>query len=158
MGGVRYRDQDQYRCAAEGSIQDDRWRNCLQRPGYQVVRIKFERPRLTSFSTADNNWTIAIGDTVLDPTLVIVRNTIGVSRAAAVAAFERPQSVHRIADPDAGDMLLRPRCSPHPSPKRRPEVPSYADRRPTGSPLQALRRPERDRRARSCASNSRLPP
>ena len=77
-------------------------------PGYQVVRIKFERPRLTSFSTADNNWTIAIGDTVLDPTipLVIVRNTIGVSRAAAVAAFERPQFVHRIADPDAGDMLL----------------------------------------------------
>ena len=77
-------------------------------PGYRVVRIKFERPRLTSFSTADDNWTIAIGDTVLDPTipLVITRNTMGASRATAVAAFERPQSIHRIADPDAGDTLL----------------------------------------------------
>jgi tetratricopeptide (TPR) repeat protein len=77
-------------------------------PGYQVVRVKFARPRLTSFTTADNNWTIAIGDMVLDPTipLAIVRNTMGVSHATAVATFERPQSVHRITDPDAGDMLL----------------------------------------------------
>src|SRR5262249_17792296 len=66
-------------------------------PDYQVVRIKFERPRLTSVNAADDNWTIAIGDTVLDPTLplVLVRNTMGVSRATAIAAFDRPQSLHR---------------------------------------------------------------
>jgi len=77
-------------------------------PNYQVVRIKFERPRLTSFSSTDNNWTIAIGDTVLDPTLPlsISRNVVGAARASAVAAFEHPQSIHRIADPDAGDTLL----------------------------------------------------
>jgi len=78
-------------------------------PDYQVVRIRLQRPRLASFGTAEDNWTITIGDAVLDPTipLVIVRNTMGgSSRATAVAAFERPQSVHRIADPDAGDTLL----------------------------------------------------
>jgi tetratricopeptide (TPR) repeat protein len=77
-------------------------------PNYQVVRIKFERPRLTSFSSTDNNWTIAIGDTVLDPTLPlsISRNVVGAARASAVAAFEHPQSIHRLSDPDAGDTLL----------------------------------------------------
>ena len=77
-------------------------------PGYQVVRIKFERPRLTSLSAADDSWTVAIGDTVLDPTipLVIVRNTMGVSHSTAIAAFDRPQFLHRIPDPDAGDTLL----------------------------------------------------
>jgi tetratricopeptide (TPR) repeat protein len=77
-------------------------------PNFQVVRLKFERPRLTSFSATDNNWTIAIGDTVLDPTLPlgISRNVIGAARPSAVASFEHPQSIHRIADPDVGDTLL----------------------------------------------------
>jgi tetratricopeptide (TPR) repeat protein len=77
-------------------------------PNYQVVRIKFERPRLTSFSTAEDSWTIAIGDTVLDPTmpLNVSRNVIGAVRPSAVVGFERPQAIHRIADPDAGDTLI----------------------------------------------------
>ncbi len=77
-------------------------------PGYQIVRIKFERPRLTSFSTADDSWIVTIGDTVLDPTipLAIARNTIGASRATATVGFDQPQSVRRIADPDAGDAIL----------------------------------------------------
>jgi tetratricopeptide (TPR) repeat protein len=77
-------------------------------PNYQIVRIRFERPRLTSFSAADNDWTIAIGDTVLEPTLPLAvnRNVMGKSHATAVVAFERPQSIRRVADPDAGDTLL----------------------------------------------------
>jgi tetratricopeptide (TPR) repeat protein len=77
-------------------------------PNYQIVRIKFERPRLTSFSQTDNDWMIAIGDTVLDPTVPVVvsRNVIGAVRPTAVAGFEHPQAVHRIADPDAGDTLI----------------------------------------------------
>ncbi len=80
----------------------------LRGPDYQIVRIKLERPRLTSFTTAENSWTIAIGDTVLEPTLpvIIARNVVGASRATAVATFERPRSIRRIADPDVGDTLI----------------------------------------------------
>jgi tetratricopeptide (TPR) repeat protein len=77
-------------------------------PDYQIVRIKFERPRLTSLSAAENSWAIAIGDTVLDPTVpvTIARNVANASRATAVAAFEHPQTIRRITDPDVGDRLI----------------------------------------------------
>ena len=77
-------------------------------PDFQIVRIKLERPRLASFSAADNSLTIAIGDTALDPTLplAVTRNVSGTSRSTAVVAFERPRSIHRIPDPDVGDTLF----------------------------------------------------
>ena len=77
-------------------------------PDYQIVRVKLERPRLTSFSTAEDSWIVSIGDAVLDPTLplAIGRNAAGTARPAAVAPFEHPQALHRLADPAVGDSLL----------------------------------------------------
>ncbi len=70
----------------------------------QVVRIRLERPRLTSLSTVENNWVIAIGDTVLDPPqpLTITRNAGGAMRQTATVLFERPHALHRITDPETG--------------------------------------------------------
>jgi tetratricopeptide (TPR) repeat protein len=77
-------------------------------PDFQVVRIVLERPRLTSFSAAETDWTITIGDAVIEPTqpLAVTRSLVGTTRPSAVAAFERPQAIRRIADPDVGDTLF----------------------------------------------------
>ncbi len=76
-------------------------------PDYQVVRIRLERPRLTSLSTVENNWVIAIGDTVLDPPqpLTVTRNAGGALRQTATVPFERPHALHRITDPETGGAL-----------------------------------------------------
>jgi hypothetical protein len=75
-------------------------------PGFQFVRIKLERPRLASFSTADDNWTIAIGDIVLDPTLPLAVTRSVASRPSVAITFERPQAMRRVVDPDIGDTLF----------------------------------------------------
>jgi tetratricopeptide (TPR) repeat protein len=74
----------------------------------QVVRIKLERPRLTSASTLGSAWTITLGDMMLDPTapLTITRAIVPPSRATSVIAFDEPRQLHHISDPDVGDMLL----------------------------------------------------
>ena len=53
-------------------------------------------------------WTVEIGDTVLDPTraLDITRNIIGPNRSSVTIAFEQPQQLHRITDPEVGDNLF----------------------------------------------------
>ncbi len=71
------------------------------------MRIRLERPRLTSLSTVENNWVIAIGDTVLDPPqpFTITRNAAGAMRQTATVLFERPHALHRITDPETGGAL-----------------------------------------------------
>lgn len=73
----------------------------------QVVRIKLERPRLTSMSSSGSSWTVTIGDIVLDPTkpLSVDRNVVG-PRATAIIPFDDPKVLHRIFDPDIGDTIL----------------------------------------------------
>jgi tetratricopeptide (TPR) repeat protein len=75
-------------------------------PDFQFVRIKLERPRLTSFSAADDNWTVAIGDIVLDPTLPLAVTRGAGSHPSAAIAFEKPQAMRRVVDPDIGDTLF----------------------------------------------------
>jgi hypothetical protein len=75
-------------------------------PDFQFVRIKLERPRLTSFSAANDNWTIVIGDIVLDPTLPLAVTRSAGSRPSAAIAFEKPQAMRRVVDPDIGDTLF----------------------------------------------------
>jgi tetratricopeptide (TPR) repeat protein len=74
---------------------------------HQVVRVRLERPRLTSLSTIENNWVVAIGDTVLDPPqpLTITRNAGGAMRQTATVLFERPHALHRMTDPETGGAL-----------------------------------------------------
>lgn len=76
-------------------------------PDGQIVRFKLERPRLVSFGAADNDWTLTIGDSAVEPmqSVAIIRNVAGTARATAVAAFDHPQALRRIVDPDVGDTL-----------------------------------------------------
>jgi len=73
-----------------------------------VVRIKLDRPRLSSVVAEGPVWTVDIGDSVLDPTraLDLTRNLIGPKRSSITIPFEEPQHLHRIADPEVGDTLF----------------------------------------------------
>jgi tetratricopeptide (TPR) repeat protein len=76
--------------------------------GGQVVRIKVDRPRLTSLEADGPTWVVSIGDLVLEPTrpLAIARTAPAPQRTSAVIPFDTPQQLHRLADPEVGDTLL----------------------------------------------------
>jgi len=76
--------------------------------GGQVVRIKVDRPRLTSLEADGFAWTVSIGDLVLEPTrpLAIARAAAAPQRTSAVIPFEAPQQLHRLVDPEVGDKLF----------------------------------------------------
>ena len=73
-----------------------------------VVRLKLDRPRLSSVAADGGVWTVNIGDTVIDPTraLDVTRNLIGANRASVSIPFENAKHVYQIADPDVGDRLF----------------------------------------------------
>jgi tetratricopeptide (TPR) repeat protein len=72
-----------------------------------IVRLKLDRPHLASAAADGAGWTVEIGDSVLDPThaLEITRNLIGANRSSVTIAFDGPQKLHRLTDPEAGDTL-----------------------------------------------------
>jgi hypothetical protein len=73
----------------------------------QVVRIKVDRPRLTSLEADGPTWTVSIGDLILEPTRPLAISRTTASRgASAVIPFDIPQQLHRLADPEVGDTLL----------------------------------------------------
>ncbi len=73
-----------------------------------IVRLKLDRPHLTSVAADGPVWTVEIGDMALDPTraLDITRNLIGPNRSSVTIPFEAAQQVHEIADPEVGDRLF----------------------------------------------------
>jgi tetratricopeptide (TPR) repeat protein len=73
-----------------------------------VLRLKLDRPHLSSVSADGAVWTVQIGDTVPIPTraLEIARNVIGPNRSSVTIPFDAPQHLHRITDPEAGDSLF----------------------------------------------------
>jgi tetratricopeptide (TPR) repeat protein len=77
-------------------------------PDADIVRIKLDRPRLSSVTIDGPVWTVEIGDSVLEPSraLDLTRNLIGPSRSSITVAFDAPHQLHRISDPEAGDQLL----------------------------------------------------
>ena len=77
-------------------------------PDAAIVRIRLDRPRLQSVTTEGSVWTVTIGDAVLDPprALELTRNVMGHNRSTVTVAFERPQRLHRFADPEVGDQLF----------------------------------------------------
>jgi tetratricopeptide (TPR) repeat protein len=77
-------------------------------PTGQVVRIKLDRPKLTSMEASGTTWAVTIGDMVLEPTspLSLGRSIISGARPAAVIALEGPQRVEQISDPEIGDRLM----------------------------------------------------
>jgi tetratricopeptide (TPR) repeat protein len=73
-----------------------------------IVRLKLDRPHLSSVAVDGLLWTVEIGDSVLDPTraLDITRNLVGPNRSSVTIPFEEPQRLHRLADPEVGDTLV----------------------------------------------------
>ncbi|MGE3145474.1 MAG: tetratricopeptide repeat protein, partial [Pseudorhodoplanes sp.] len=95
------------------AFQDDTSRTvrsvqALPLPDGQAVRVKLERPRLVSAVSDRGTWTITLGEAVADTTrpLNLSRNVIAPSRANVSIPFENAHKVHRIADPDIGDVML----------------------------------------------------
>ena len=74
----------------------------------QVIRLKLDRPRLGSLTMVGTGWALTVGDTVTEPSLPLAlnRTIVGPGRAAIVIPFENASRLHRIADPDVGDVLL----------------------------------------------------
>ena len=76
--------------------------------GEAIVRIRLERPRLTSLDTDGPGWIVNLGDTVAVPTrpLGIARSIVGKGRASIAIPFDDARKVHRLNDPDIGDRLM----------------------------------------------------
>jgi tetratricopeptide (TPR) repeat protein len=77
-------------------------------PNGQVVRIKLDRPKLTSMEASGTTWAVTIGDMVLEPTspLSLGRSIITGGRPAAVIGLQGPQRVEHLSDPEIGDALI----------------------------------------------------
>ena len=73
-----------------------------------IVRLKLDRPHLSSVSADGAVWTLEIGDSVLEPphALEVTRNIIVPNRSNASIGFDEPQHMHRLTDPELGDKLL----------------------------------------------------
>ncbi len=74
----------------------------------QVVRLRFERPRLASLSADGAGWTVTIADSAVEPSVPISvsRHPLGPGRTGASIAFDNPRRIHWLRDPEAGDTLL----------------------------------------------------
>jgi tetratricopeptide (TPR) repeat protein len=73
-----------------------------------VVRIKLERPKLTSVAIEGATWVVNIGSQITAPTraLAVARNGTTPSKATATVKIADPRQLHRIEDPEVGDTLL----------------------------------------------------
>jgi len=73
-----------------------------------IVRIKLDRPHLSSVASDGAVWTVQLGDSAISPTraLDISRNVTGANRASVTIPFAEPHLVHHIDDPEAGDRLI----------------------------------------------------
>jgi tetratricopeptide (TPR) repeat protein len=74
----------------------------------QVVRLKLERPRLTSVEPQDSGWLITVGEAMAGATkpLILARNIVGPGRTSIIIPFDEPQKTHWLSDADVGDRLL----------------------------------------------------
>jgi len=77
-------------------------------PDADIVRIKLDRPHLSSVGAEGAAWTVEIGDTALEPThaLDLSRNLVGPNRASISVELNAAHALHRVSDPEAGDQLI----------------------------------------------------
>ena len=74
----------------------------------QVVRLKLERPRLTSVEPQESGWLVTIGDAVQGAAkpLLVARNVVAPGRASITIPFDEPSNQFWLSDPEIGDKLL----------------------------------------------------
>jgi len=72
------------------------------------VRIKLDRPHLTSVAAEGAAWSVDIGDAGLEPAhaLDLSRNLVGPNRASISVELNAAHALHRVSDPEAGDQLI----------------------------------------------------
>jgi hypothetical protein len=80
----------------------------IRAPDADILRLKLDRPHLSSVGNVGPAWTLEIGDTATAPTqpLDLDRSLLGPKRSSMVIPIEAPHGMHRISDPETGDQLL----------------------------------------------------
>jgi tetratricopeptide (TPR) repeat protein len=91
----------------EGEPRTIKSASLTRRDELTVVRIKLERPRLVSAVVDGPIWTVTVGDEgTQQPRPVAINRITGSGRSSVAIAFDDPRHLHRLQDPDAGDVLL----------------------------------------------------
>jgi hypothetical protein len=78
----------------------------------QAIRIRLNRPQMPSLTGDDQaggaDWTVTFADTMQTPTqpLVAIRNITDPAHADVTVPMVRPGLLHRLVDPDAGDVIM----------------------------------------------------
>ncbi|ETR75829.1 hypothetical protein X566_24530 [Afipia sp. P52-10] len=77
-------------------------------PGGQAIRIRLNRPQLVGVGNDGQNWIVHAADTLQQAPqpLVAMRNIADHARASVTVPLAQPGRLHRLIDPDAGDVLL----------------------------------------------------
>ena len=72
------------------------------------MRLKLERPRLTSVEPQQTGWMVTIGEAMAGATkpLIVARNIVAPGRTSITIPFDDPSAQHWLTDPDIGDRLL----------------------------------------------------
>ncbi len=76
--------------------------------GETIVRIRLERPQVTTLAADGPSWLLTIGDggTAQTRPLVVARGLTDKNHASISIPFEHAQKIHTIADPEVGDRLM----------------------------------------------------
>lgn len=73
-----------------------------------ILRLELEKPLLASFFSEGSGWALVVGNAVVEPTapVAVARSIVGKGRSSITIPFDGPSALHRIDDPDVGDVLL----------------------------------------------------
>jgi tetratricopeptide (TPR) repeat protein len=77
----------------------------------QAIRMRLNRPQLASLAGDEKtgqNWVVTFADTMQTPSqpLTAIRNITDPARANVTVPISKPGLMHRLVDPDAGDVLM----------------------------------------------------
>ncbi|MEA2895463.1 MAG: hypothetical protein QOJ84_1078, partial [Bradyrhizobium sp.] len=77
----------------------------------QAIRLRLNRPQLASLTgdeKAGQSWVVTFADTMQTPAqpLNAIRNITDPARANVTVPIAKPGPMHRLVDPDAGDVLM----------------------------------------------------
>jgi hypothetical protein len=89
-----------------GAIVRDALRVPLQRG--QAIRVRLNRPQLVGVTADGTSWVVHAADVLASPPqpLSALRNIADPARASVTVPFDEPGRVHRLVDPDAGDVVV----------------------------------------------------
>lgn len=76
--------------------------------GEAILRVRLERPQMTSLAADGASWVLTIGDGGAVPTkpLVVARGLTDKNHASISIPFEQAQKIHTVTDPEVGDRLV----------------------------------------------------